>query len=70
MVYLKFGYFQYKRYLNFTYNMSSYSLFKNYNFSNNLHTRLKNIKPNQAQFLGFKIKCSGRFSRKQRASSY
>jgi len=30
---------------------------------------LAHLKPNHANFMGFKIKCSGRFSRKQRASS-
>lgn len=31
---------------------------------------MKYRKPSHASFLGFKIKCSGRFSRKQRASAY
>lgn len=70
IIYLKFGAFQYKRFLNFNYNALSYSLFTNYNKTNNLKNRLKTRKPLHSGFLGFKMRCSGRFSRRQRASSY
>lgn len=66
--YLKIGSFQYNYFLRRKYNLFSYAEFKSQ--FNLLLERYKLIKPHHSQFLGFKIRCSGRFSRRQRASSY
>ncbi len=70
MQFLKFGSFHFKRFFNYFQNKLSYNKFKRYNKAKNLKLRLDNIKPKHAEFLGFKLRCSGRFSRRQRASSY
>jgi len=67
---LKFGSFHFKRYLLYFSNQLSYNKFNLYNKAKNLQLRVDNVKPKHAEFLGFKLRCSGRFSRRQRASSY
>jgi hypothetical protein len=67
---IKFGIFQFKRFLNLNYNALSYSNMSLYNSSNNLSARSRQISKSESVFLGFKIKCVGRFSRRQRATSY
>jgi len=51
------------------YNVISYSDFANNALINNIKERLS-IKNSGFNFLGFKVHCLGRFSRKQRATSY
>jgi len=65
-LYFKFSLVHYNRFLQFNYFKFNYSQFK---WINSFNIRLAHLKPVHAQFMGFKIKCSGRFSRKQRASS-
>lgn len=67
---IKFGIFQFKRFLNLNYNALSYSSMSGHNSSNNLTARMKKNVTSESIFLGFKIKCVGRFSRRQRATSY
>lgn len=68
--YFKFGMFNYKRFLTLNYHAISYAAFTVHNKFNNLKARAENVKSQSADFLGFKIKCVGRFSRRQRSSSY
>lgn len=64
----KLGIFQFNRFLSFNFNAFSYNEF--YSRMLNFHHERNNFKNLSIPFLGFKIHCSGRFSRKQRASSY
>jgi len=68
--YLKLSLVHFKKFIKFNYHVFNYSRFTVSKSINKLAMRFKSAKPIHTNFLGFKIKCSGRFSRKQRASSY
>lgn len=68
--YLAFGIFQYKRFLTLNYHAMSYAAYTYFNKLNFSKIRKATIKSRTHGFIGFKIKCVGRFSRRQRASSY
>lgn len=70
IAYFKFGMFNYKRFLTLNYNSLSHAAFTVYNKFNVTKARYFNVKQKTSDFLGFKIKCAGRFSRRQRSSSY
>lgn len=53
-----------------TYNVLTYSNMLMVNSSNFLKDRLQHVRKVVYNFLGFKIKCVGRFTRRQRAISY
>jgi hypothetical protein len=67
---LKFGIIQFKNFLNYNFNNFSYNMFLNRVALNPLKQRLSVLKKPFSNFIGFKIHCVGRFSRRQRASSY
>lgn len=66
---IKFGIIQFKSFLMYNYNLFSYNLFMNLNQLNSLKER-SNKNHSFMNYIGFKIHCLGRFTRKQRASSY
>lgn len=67
---IKFGIIQFKNFLNYNFNNFSYNMFLNKISVNPLKQRLSIAKKPFSNFIGFKIHCVGRFSRRQRASSY
>jgi len=58
----------FKRFLKFNYDEFSHKMFLVHTGVNSLKERL--AQKQYSNFLGFKIKCVGRFTRKQRVSSY
>lgn len=65
---IKFSLFQFRRFLHLNYDMISYATMTNHNESSFLKERNKYRL--SSIYRGFKIKCVGRFTRKQRATSY
>lgn len=67
---IKFGIFQFRRFLMLNYNVLSYNQVSVESGANNLRSRLRSKSQISTTFLGFKFKCVGRFTRRQRAISY
>jgi hypothetical protein len=71
---LKFSLFQFTRFLHLSYNLVTYNYLQTYSeFANQLSLNFLKVRINRPIdkiYKGFKIKCVGRFTRRQRALGY